>query len=91
MRLNAAGMALTVSGSAHVIGGDFASITATEAIARFNDTATDYTGAGAVDQIDRRLFEDSGSDTCQNIFLGLALEYDIVDPGKVEKPPEKQA
>ena len=49
------------------------------------------TGAGAVDQVDRRLFKDSGSDTCQNIFLGLALEYDIVDPGKVEKPPEKQA
>ena len=49
------------------------------------------TSAGAVDQIDRRLFEDSGSDTCQNIFLGLPFKHDIVNAGEVEKPSEKQA
>ena len=46
------------------------------------------TGTGAVDQVDRRLFEDSGTDTCQHIVLGLPLENDIIDAGRSRSRPE---
>jgi len=48
------------------------------------------TGTSAMDQINRRLFKDAGANARQNIILRLPFKNDVVDPGEVEKPAQKQ-
>ena len=46
-------------------------------------------GFGTVDQIDRRLFQNTGPDTGQHIVLGLAFQNDVVDARQIQKSAKK--
>ena len=48
------------------------------------------TSTGAMDQVNRCLFEDASANSGKDIILSLAFQHNIIDASQIKETPKKQ-